>query len=69
MKDNIAFRFVYVYTIPEELKKNAIDDINKCISEGKYNPTIGLTVPLDNIREAHEALEFQKIKGKVLVSI
>lgn len=69
MKDNIAFRFVYVYTMPEEFKKKAIEDINNCINEGKYNPTIGLTVPLDKIREVHEALEFHKVKGKVLVRI
>ncbi|MDC8103404.1 NADPH:quinone reductase [Chryseobacterium sp. PTM-20240506] len=69
MINNIAFRFVYVYTMPEEFKKKAIEDISNCISEGKYTPTIGLTVPLDKIWEAHEALEFHKVKGKVLVRI
>lgn len=69
MKDNIAFRFVYVYTIPEESKRKAIDDISRCINEGKYNPTIGLIVPLEKICEAHEAIEFHKVKGKVLVQI
>lgn len=67
MKDNIAFRFVYVYTMPEESKRKAIGDITHCINEGKYNPTIGLIVPLDKIWEAHEAVEFHKVKGKVLI--
>ncbi len=67
MKANIAFRFVYVYTMPEGAKRKAIDDITNCIGEGKYNPTIGLIVPLDKIWEAHEAVEFHKVKGKVLV--
>ncbi|WP_449398630.1 NADPH:quinone reductase [Chryseobacterium wanjuense] len=69
MKDNIAFRFVYVYTMPEESKRKAINDISHCIHEGKYNPTIGLIAPLDKIKEAHEASEFHKVKGKVLVRI
>ncbi|GAA4160654.1 NADPH:quinone reductase [Chryseobacterium ginsenosidimutans] len=69
MKDNIAFRFVYVYTMPEESKKKAIENITRCINEGKYNPTIGLTVLFDKIKEAHDALEFHKVKGKVLVRI
>jgi len=69
MKGNNAFRFVYVYTIPEEAKQKAAKVINACLENGSYDPTIGLIVPLAQISEAHEALESRRVKGKILIRI
>jgi len=69
IKYNASLRFAYVYTIPEVSKRKAIEDITSCLLEGKYQPTIGLQFPLDQIHQAHEALEMRKVKGKILVTM
>ena len=62
-------RFVLVYNIPDEAKRRAIGDVTSCIAQGAYKPTIGLTVPLEQIAQAHEALETRAVKGKVLINV
>lgn len=69
IRGNYVFRFVYVYTIPELAKKQAIEAINACLIAGSYHPTIGLKVPLDHISRAHQALESRTVKGKVLIQV
>lgn len=69
IKRNVALRFAYVYTIPEEFKKKAVRDITNCLATGDYRPTIGKTFPLAQIDQAHEAVEMRKAKGKILVSL
>lgn len=69
MRLNCAFRFVYVYTIPVQSKREAVAAITKCLEQGKYNPTIGFTLPLADIARAHEALESRSVKGKILIAI
>lgn len=60
-------RMVFVYTMGEQAHRDAIRDINACISAGKYNPEIGLRVPLERIADAHQALETASVIGKILV--
>ncbi|VVP88295.1 NADPH:quinone reductase [Pseudomonas fluorescens] len=64
-----VLRFVLVYNIPDEAKRRAIGDVTSCIAQGAYKPTIGLTVPLEQIAQAHEALETRAVKGKVLIDV
>ena len=67
MKHGCVLRFVYIYNVSNEFKKAAIEDINSCLESGCYLPKIGLNMPIQNIAEAHEALESSKIIGKVLI--
>jgi NADPH:quinone reductase len=69
MVGGCVFRFVFIYNVPFEAKRDAIDAINACIASGAYVPKIGMQVPLDRIVEAHEALETGSVVGKVLVDI
>ncbi|QMV71102.1 NADPH:quinone reductase [Sphingobacterium paramultivorum] len=69
IKRNVALRFAYVYTIPEEFKRKAVGDITNCLATGDYRPTIGKIFPLAQIDQAHEAVEMRKVKGKILVSL
>ena len=64
-----VLRFVLVYNIPDEAKRRAIRDVTSCLARGAYRPTMGLTVPLEQIAQAHDALDARGVKGKVLVSI
>lgn len=63
----LAFRFVYVYTMPEDAQRQAIADITACLAAGAYRPKIALELPLARIADAHEAQESGKAVGKILV--
>lgn len=67
MMHGCVFRFVYIYNVPDEFKQVAIADLNSCLEARKYSPKIGLNMPLQNIADAHEALESSRVIGKVLV--
>lgn len=69
MFEGFVFRFVFVYTMPEEARNEAIRDITACLKMGAYTPEVGLTVPLADIAVAHESLEQGKSIGKVLIDL
>lgn len=69
MFHGFAFRFVFVYSMPEEARLEAIKDVNACVAAGAYHPTIAMRVPLDQVIRAHEALEGGKVIGKILIDI
>ncbi|MFP3502746.1 zinc-binding dehydrogenase, partial [Burkholderia sp. SIMBA_062] len=67
MMHGCVLRFVYIYRVPDEAKQSAIKDVNACLEAGAYAPRIGMTVPLEQIADAHERLESGRIMGKALV--
>jgi len=69
MKRGCVFRFVYIYHVMEKEKLKAISEVNRILSLGSYSPKIGKKFKLENIAEAHEALESGKIIGKILLTI
>jgi NADPH2:quinone reductase len=64
-----VLRWVFVYTMPADAKQAAVAAISECIAAGRYQPRIGLKVGLDQVVDAHEALEKGKVMGKVLIEI
>lgn len=69
MVHGCVLRFVYIYSVPQEAKNNAIRDITACLASGAYSPHVGLKVDLQKIAEAHQALEAGSVMGKVLIAI
>jgi NADPH2:quinone reductase len=69
MKKGMVLRFVYIYNVPQAQKQLAIHDITRCLAAGEYAPAIGLRHDLDNIIEAHEAMELSRVVGKILIDI
>ncbi|WP_175818812.1 NADPH:quinone reductase [Burkholderia sp. BCC0419] len=67
MTHGCVLRFVYIYHVAAEAKRAAIADINACVAAGAYTPRIGMKVPLEQVVDAHEALESGQVIGKVLV--
>lgn len=51
-----VFRFVYIYKVPADAKRLAIEDITSCLRAGSYQPHIAFNVELDEIINAHEFL-------------
>lgn len=69
MKGGCVFRFVFIYNVPDEFKRLAIQDITECLKSGKYSPTIGQSLPFEKIAEAHDILDQRTVKGNILVTI
>lgn len=69
MFQGFVFRFVFVYSMPEDARREAIKDVNACLAAGAYRPAIAMHAPLDRVILAHEALEGGRMIGKVLVDV
>nr|WP_246513620.1 NADPH:quinone reductase [Azospirillum picis] len=69
LRGGFAFRFVYVYTMPEAALRQAAEEISACVASGAYSPAIAMKLPLDRIAEAHEAQESGKAIGKILIGL
>jgi NADPH:quinone reductase-like Zn-dependent oxidoreductase len=64
-----AFRFVYVYTMPEAAMRQAAEEISACAASGAYVPRIAKTYALNAVADAHEFQESGKAVGKILVHL
>lgn len=67
MFKGVVFRFVFVYSMPQAAREQAIQDITTCLAAGAYVPTIAAHYPLDSIAAAHVALESLQYVGKILI--
>jgi NADPH:quinone reductase-like Zn-dependent oxidoreductase len=67
MLKNATLRFVLVYDMPEEAKQQAARHVNALLAAGRLRHQIALTVLLDEIAAAHEAIEGNTVQGCVIV--
>jgi NADPH:quinone reductase len=70
---NIRYQFVLVYTVPREVKDQAVADVSAAVADGALpvGADAGLPLhrfPLDQTGAAHDAVERGAI-GKVLVDV
>jgi NADPH2:quinone reductase len=69
LTNNINVRFILVYEMGASEIDRAVADISKLLAEGRLIHNIALTLPLDEIVRAHEAVEAGTTVGKVVVQI
>jgi NADPH2:quinone reductase len=69
MMGGATFRFVYVYSMPAQAKRDAVLAITSCLAQGRYRPTIGASVPLAEIAHAHALQEQRQLRGKILLTL
>ena len=67
-RSNINVRFVMVYTMPEETKKAAVDDITQWIANGQLTHLHGPHFGLDQAADASRAVESHAI-GTVMLDV
>lgn len=67
MYKDLTIRMVIVYAMPESAKQQAIEDINRCLSEGSLQHRVAHVVPLENLSHAHELIEEGEVRGCVIV--
>ncbi|MBT8078392.1 MAG: NADPH:quinone reductase [Gammaproteobacteria bacterium] len=66
---DLMIRMVIVYAMPEQAKRQAILDIEKCLLEDSLQHRVAETVPLRRIADAHELVESGRCRGCVVVTI
>jgi len=66
---NITVRMVFVYTMPDAAKRQAIADIGRWIATGRPQFAIAARFPLTEIAAAHETVESGKKIGHVILDI
>jgi NADPH2:quinone reductase len=69
LTNNINVRFILVYELTIQEADRAIADLSKLLAENRLIHNIALTLPLDRIAAAHEAVEGGKTIGKVVMQI
>jgi NADPH2:quinone reductase len=68
MTKNVTLHFVLVYTMPKEALRQAIDDVSSALDEGMLSELPAHRYPLEQIADAHDAVEGGAV-GKVFVEI
>jgi NADPH2:quinone reductase len=73
MVKNVGYRFVLVYTVPPEAKRQAVEDVAAAVAAGavRVGAEAGLPLhrfPLEQTAQAHDAVEGGAV-GKVLIDI
>jgi len=66
---NITVRMVFVYTMPDAAKRQAIADIGRWVATGRPKFAIAARFPLTEIAAAHETVESGKKIGHVILDI
>ena len=69
MYKNIKLRTVLVYNMPDEAKQAACRDINQAVLEGSLRHAVAGRFSLDQLVEAHEAVESGIYIGNIIVDI
>jgi NADPH2:quinone reductase len=73
MQRNVRYRFVLVYTVPDDVKDRAVADVSAAVADGALpvGAEAGLPLlrfPLERTADAHGAVEAGAV-GKVLVDV
>ncbi len=68
LPDNITLRWLLVFAVPEEAKREAVAELSRALADGALKPLPLLRFPLEEVRAAHRAGE-QGAVGKVVLEI
>ena len=68
MVPNVTLRFVLVYTMPPDAIAAAVDGVGAAVGDGALTPLPVIRFGLDDIAEAHDAVEAGAV-GKVVVDV
>jgi len=65
----IAIRFIFVYELTADERAAAVSAINRMLENKTLINNVALTMPLDDIVAAHEAVEQGKAMGNVVITL
>ncbi len=62
-------KFFLVYELTQAERASAVAGVHAMLADGRLRHAVGLTLPLDRIAEAHEAVEQGRVIGNVVLTI
>jgi NADPH2:quinone reductase len=68
MVKNVVVRPILVYTMPESAKVSGAADINRALEAGALEPRVGARMRLEQIADAHAAVERGAVIGNVVLA-
>jgi NADPH2:quinone reductase len=69
LSNDITVRFILVYLLKGQLRRQGIEDVNASLTAGKLKPLVAQHYPLEQIKAAHKAVESGQVVGNVVVDI
>ena len=66
---NLTLRLVYVYTMPDAARRQALRDIGRWLESGHPKFTIAKRFPLDRVADAHEYVDSAQRIGHVVLDV
>jgi NADPH2:quinone reductase len=69
MVNCITVHYVLVYTMSQQAHLDAIRDTTACLQAGQYRTQVGARFKLEQAADAHEAQDYGKVVGKILLDI
>ena len=69
MAKNLVVRGILVYTMSEEAKSAASQDITRTLESGALRPVIGQRLRLDDIHQAHTDVERGSVIGNTVLQL
>lgn len=69
MMRGVSLHFRSVYLMPDAVRAAAIEDIHRLVREGRLRHAVGAVFPLQQVAQAHEAVEQRRVLGNVVVRL
>jgi NADPH2:quinone reductase len=69
LTNNIRLQFMLVYEIGQDERERAINGIMRLLKDNRLINNVALTLPLQDIVAAHEAVEQGKVAGNVVITL
>ena len=66
---SIELKFFLVYDLTDNIRQYDVSGLNQLIQEGKIQHSVGKIFSLDEIVQAHEAVESGRWAGNVVIEI
>ena len=69
LTNQLALMFIFVYELTPEERNAAISAVTQLLEDHRLRHNIALTLPLNDVVAAHEAVESGRVPGKVMVTL
>jgi len=69
LTNQLTLKFIFVYELTPEDRREAISAVTQMLEDDRLRHMIALTLPLNDVVAAHEAVESGKASGKVVISL
>lgn len=69
MMRGVGIELVFVYIMPDEARRRALEDLASILAAGALRPAVGARYPLDAVVAAHEAQESGRVVGNIVIDV